>query len=637
MDPRILTLPALSATLLCALLSACGGGGGAGAGAVVVPPPVTPPVVTPPVDAARLELLAGDDGGSARVDGAGTLARFTNILGGNVDAAGNIYIAEDSPALRKVTAAGVVSTLTSTASGYVDGAKGTARLGRPLCPVAGGADGGVYFVEGLTLDTSESPTIEVPVRKLAADGGISTIARISINRSERLCLAGGGGKLYAYQSQRISVIAADGAVTTLAGAVNNGVFVPANGQGAAARFVSIQSVAADNGGNLYVNDNSDVIRKVTAAGLTSTLAGAYRSGVPGAAVAPVDGVGAAARFSQLSNLVFTGAGKLMAYDLYQSGPFTEERLRGITTDGVVSSVLVQRRGALAAGPGDALYQILGNQINIQRADGTTTPLAGKERTRVTGGDANGTGAAARFSDIFSAMTSDPAGNVYVADNVFPGLHFTPTGLRLRKVTPAGVVTTIPHSASVWKVAGMFADAAGNVYVATYDDSTMVTTDRGGLIYKIAADGATTVLAGARPATVSKDGTGAAASFIRPQLLGLDGDGNLYTADYADGNAVAYRKITPAGVVSTIAAPPAGLGDVKDDSGNKYSIDSQQGTVVRTTPAGAVSNVAGTPGENYTYGGGLPGHLQTPGLLVKTGPYSFAVTSGGAIMRLVVAK
>lgn len=618
--------------LIAATLAACGGSSSDPA-----TPPTTPPP-TAPADAPRLELLAGDDGGSGRVDGAGTLARFTNILGSNVDASGNIYIAEESPALRKVTPAGVVGTLVSTASSYVDGAKGTARIGRPLCPVASGADGGVYFVEGLVaLEPSDNPTVDVPVRKLAADGGISTVARITINRSERLCLAGGGGKLYAYQSQRISAIAADGAVTTLAGAVNTGVFIPADGQGATARFVQIQSVAADNAGNLYVNDDSDVIRKVTAAGLTSTLAGAYPTGVPGSAVAPVDGAGAAARFSQLGNLVFTGTGKLMAYDWYQSGPLTENRLRSITTDGVVSSVLAQSRGTLAAGPGDALYQVSGNQINTLRADGGTTPLAGKERSRAAAGDVDGTGAEARFSDLFTAMAADPAGNVYVADNAYPGIHFAPTGLQLRKVTPAGVVTTIRHSAKVWTVAGLLADAAGNVYVATFDDNSMYTGVKGGLIYKIAADGATSVLAGALPSTVSQDGAGAAARFIRPRLLGLDGDGNLYAADQGDGAAVAYRKITPAGVVSTIAAPPAGLGEVKDDAGNKYSIDIQQGTVVRTTPAGAASTVAGTPGENYTYGGGLPGHLQNPALLVKTGPYSFAVTSGGAVMRLVVAK
>src|SRR6266705_3431006 len=104
------------------------------------------------------------------------------------------------------------------------------------------------------------------------------------------------------------------------------------------------------------------------------------------------------------------------------------------------------------------------------------------------GDADGVGAAARFNGP-RAVATDSAGNVYVADT----LNFT-----IRKVTPAGEVTTLAGTAGVF----------------------------GGT-----------------------DGTGAAASFSCPAGIATDSTGNVYVAD--DGNNT-IRKVTPAGAVSTLA-------------------------------------------------------------------------------------
>jgi hypothetical protein len=48
---------------------------------------------------------------------------------------------------------------------------------------------------------------------------------------------------------------------------------------------------------------------------------------------------------------------------------------------------------------------------------------------------------------------------------------------------------------------------------------------------------------------SADGSGAAASFNRPQGLATDGKGNVYVADTLN---YTLRKITPAGLVTTVA-------------------------------------------------------------------------------------
>ena len=92
--------------------------------------------------------------------------------------------------------------------------------------------------------------------------------------------------------------------------------------------------------------------------------------------------------------------------------------------------------------------------------------------------------------------------------------------------------------------GVAVDAEGNVYVA--DTSNC-------LIRKITPDGTVSTLAGVASTPGAKDGPAATALFRYPQGVAVDGSTNVYVAD--TGNST-IRKITPDGVVSTLAGSAA---------------------------------------------------------------------------------
>lgn len=160
------------------------------------------------------------------------------------------------------------------------------------------------------------------------------------------------------------------------------------------------------------------------------------------------------------------------------------------------------------------------------------------------------GAVATFAaglDTPSALAFDRRGNLYVADT---GTH------TIRKISPAGVMTTLagtgqagyrdgPGAAARFNgPVGLAVDRAGNVFVAdTYNDR----------IRRIAPDGVVTTIAG-NGAPGDADGAAHGAAFDTPSGIAVARDGTLYIAD--TGND-AVRAISPAGLVSTLAAPAEG--------------------------------------------------------------------------------
>ncbi len=146
--------------------------------------------------------------------------------------------------------------------------------------------------------------------------------------------------------------------------------------------------------------------------------------------------------------------------------------------------------------------------------------------------------------------------------------------------------------------GIAADREGNIYVSDYGSTTL---------RKITPEGVVTILAGTPGLWGHEDGTGAAARFGYPKGIALDGAGNIYMADSG-----AIRKITPAGVVTTLAGSgktggradgmgaaarfgePTGV--ATDSAGNVYVADTLNNLIRKITPDGKVTTIVGHPGD-----------------------------------------
>ncbi len=306
-------------------------------------------------------------------------------------------------------------------------------------------------------------------------------------------------------------------------------------------FYSPSGVALDASGNIYVADyGNNMIRKISTDGTVSTLAGSGTQGI-------INATGALAAFNQPT---------------------------GITTDA----------------SGNVYVADAGNSvIRMVSPSGVVTTFAGSDST----GLVNGPIASAAFFSPES-ISIDASGNFYVAD---AGNN------QIRKISN-GQVTTFASNGVDTLQTGLFDDPTGiaaapngNIYIANYLNNNILSINQ---------SGAASLFAGASDGTSgAANGSALSATFYFPNSVAADASNNIYVSD-AVNNLI--RKITPDGTVSTLAGSgtagavdstgtaasfngPAGL--AVDAAGNVYVADSNNNLIRKITPAGVVTTVAGT--------------------------------------------
>ena len=318
---------------------------------------------------------------------------------------------------------------------------------------------------------------------------------------------------------------------------------------------------------------------------------------------------------------FLLAGSLGAQSVYI--PYTFTSLAGAASfgsaDGTGSAAQFRYPNGVATDSSGTVYVADNSNHTIRQITpaGVVTTLAGQAGSF---GSADGTGSAARFNYPVGVAT-DSSGNVYVCDNG----NYT-----IRKITPAGVVTTLAglagsagsaddtgSAARFNNPGGVATDSSSNVYVADTSNHT---------IRKITPAGAVTTLAGLAGSQGSADGTGSAAQFRYPSGVATDSSGNVYVAD-SDNYTI--RKITLAGVVTTLAGLAGSYGDADgtgsaaqfryptgvaaDSSGNVYVADIDNNTIRKISPAGVVTTLAGLAGITGSADGtGSAARFNSPG-------------------------
>jgi uncharacterized protein (TIGR03437 family) len=325
---------------------------------------------------------------------------------------------------------------------------------------------------------------------------------------------------------------AQGNIATIAG---NGTaaFSGDGGQATAASLNHPRTLAIDSSGNLYISDVDNLrIRRVTPAGIISTVAG---NGLPGSS--GDGGLAVNASLSSMLGLALDNAGNLYIADsgnrrvrkVTSAGIISTiagTGVQGFSGDGGPATSALLNTPASVLFSGGNLYISDSSNQRIRRvsSDGTITTIAGNGVTGFSGDGGPATGAALAFP---LGMAMDSLGNLYFADG---------NNNRVRRISPAGVITTVAGngvghfagdqgaaiSASLDVPEDVALDGAGNLFIADAGNNRVRKVDNSGII---------STLAGVGDNGFSGDGGPASQAMLDfPWGLTTDATGSVYIAD-----------------------------------------------------------------------------------------------------------
>lgn len=275
----------------------------------------------------------------------------------------------------------------------------------------------------------------------------------------------------------------------------------------------------------------------------------------GSSMGFADGTGTAAMFNTPGGIAMGKDGNLYVADR------SNHKIRKITPEGVVSTLAGSTVGYVD-GPGNTakfhvplgvavdasntVYVADFNNHSIRKItpNGQVSTVAGSQG----GGWQDGTAALAKFYTPFALAVKDD-GTIYVADW---GNNL------LRKITPDGMVSSLNGSSSTGYVDGTASTARfrGITGISVDAQGDLILVDNGNhAVRKMTQANVFSTLAGGTKGAA--DGTGSAAQFNFPYGVAIASNGDMYVSDIYNHK---IRKVTPSGIVTTIAGTTPGMED-----------------------------------------------------------------------------
>jgi len=542
-----------------------------------------------------ISTLAGSGGQASSGDGGpATAAQLLQPRNVAVDAAGNIYISEfGANRVRKVNSAGIIQTVAGT------GLEGNSGDGLPA------VNAQLNEPAGLAIDRTGALYIADSgnnlLRKVLPGGMMSTVlgktsatslytpVAVAVDLNLNLYVADSTTIVHLYTPA--------GAWSIYAGDGNSG-FSGDGGAAARAALIKVRDLSVDLSGNLYLADG-DRIRKVSN-GVIETIAGDdYMSAI---------GDGAAAISAELFNpsaVSLDSAGNLLIADTGTERVRKVSSAGLVTTVAGTGTASPAPEGSLAATaplmiPVGVVEDASGNVLILEADRIQEVGTDGRIRTVLGNGSHAQTpdGLPPTETGLVSphGLCIDQAGAVYVAD-----AH------RILKWPAGGVVTTVAGNglpgaagdgaratlAQLWWPHGCAVDSSGNLYIADTDNNRIRKVDASGMISTAAGNGVA--------AFAGDESAATAGSLNLPAGVTADDNGDIFISDTGNNR---IRQVTPDGLIHTIGGTgsaayggdggaalnaqvygPAGI--LLDGSGDLYFADTGNNRVRMMLPNGVI--------------------------------------------------